>query len=149
MRISDWSSDVCSSDLIVQDLSREGVLNTVRGKSGGIRLARPAEAICIGDVVRMTEPDFRIVECFGAGEPNCRLYGTCVLTTTNNEAMEAFLEVLDGYTLADLIRPTRSLRHLLDLAPPPTSTEERRVGKGCVRKCRTRWDPTHSKKKKT
>src|SRR3546814_481778 len=83
MRISDWSSDVCSSDL---------------------------------------EPDFRIVECFGAGEPNCRLYGTCVLTTTINEAMEAFLEVLDGYTLADLIRPKRSLRQLLDLAPPPTSS---------------------------
>src|SRR3546814_19786928 len=110
---------------IVQDLSREGVLNTVRGKSGGIRLARPAEAICIGDVVRMTEPDFRIVECFGAGEPNCRLYGTCVLTTTINEAMEAFLEVLDGYTLADLIRPQRSLRQLLDLEIGRASCRER------------------------
>src|SRR3546814_19586223 len=70
----------------------------------------------------MTDPDFRIVECFGAGEPTCRLYGTCVLTTTINEAMEAFLEVPDGYTLADLIRPKRSLRHPLHLAPPPTSS---------------------------
>src|SRR3546814_17824558 len=106
---------------IVQDLSREGVLNTVHSKSGGIRLARPAEAICIGDVVRMTEPDFRIVECFGAGEPNRRLYCTCLLTPTLNEAMEAFIEVLDGNTLSDLIRPHRILRHTLHLAPhPPT-----------------------------
>src|SRR3546814_20755993 len=97
---------------IVQDLSREGVLNTVRGKSGGIRLARPAEAICIGDVVRMTEPDFRIVECFGDGEQNCRISGTCVLTTPINEAMEAFLEVLDGNPLSDIHSRTRSIPHL-------------------------------------
>src|SRR3546814_3687214 len=60
---------------IVQDLSHEGILETVRGKSGGISLARPPEEICIGDIVRRTEPDFRIVECFGAGPPSCRLHG--------------------------------------------------------------------------
>lgn len=100
---------------IVQDLSREGILETVRGKSGGIRLARPPEEICIGAVVRTTEPDFRVVECFDAATPNCRLHGSCILTTAIGEALEAFLEVLDGYTLADLIRPKRTLRQRLDL----------------------------------
>jgi Rrf2 family nitric oxide-sensitive transcriptional repressor len=104
---------------IVQDLSREGILETVRGKSGGIRLARPPEDICIGAVIRRTEPDFRIVECFGAGPPSCRLHGGCVLTLAIDEALEAFLEVLDGYTLADLIRPKRKLRQLLDLTATP------------------------------
>jgi Rrf2 family nitric oxide-sensitive transcriptional repressor len=104
---------------IVQDLSREGILETVRGKSGGIRLARPPEDICIGAVVRRTEPDFRIVECFGAGPPSCRLHGNCVLTLAIDEALEAFLAVLDGYTLADLIRPKRRLRQLLDLTATP------------------------------
>src|SRR3546814_6268928 len=92
---------------IVQDLSHEGILETVRGKSGGISLARPPEEICIGDIVRRTEPNFRIVECFGAGPPSCRLHGSCILTSAVGEALEAFLEVLDGYTLADLIRSKR------------------------------------------
>lgn len=104
---------------IVQDLSHEGVLQTVRGKSGGLSLARPPEAICIGDIVRRTEPDFRIVECFGSGPIGCRLNGRCVLTTAIDEALEAFLEVLDRYTLADLIKPRRKLQHLLDLTATP------------------------------
>jgi len=104
---------------IVQDLSREGVLQTARGKSGGLSLAQPPEAICIGDIVRKTEPDFRIVECFGPGPIGCRLNGRCVLTTAIDEALEAFLEVLDRYTLADLIKPRRKLQHLLDLTVAP------------------------------
>jgi len=104
---------------IVQDLSREGIVATARGKSGGLALARPAEEIRIGAVVRMTEPDFRLVECFGAGPPACRLHGSCLLTTALDEALAAFLEVLDGYTLADLIKPRRTLAQLLDLAAQP------------------------------
>lgn len=104
---------------IVQDLSHEGLVETVRGKSGGLHLARPPEDICIGDIVRRTEPDFRIVECFGDGPVGCRLHGSCVLTTAIGEALEAFLEVLDGYTLADLIKPKRTLRHLLNFTAAP------------------------------
>lgn len=100
---------------IVQELSHEGLLETTRGKSGGIQLAKPPEEICVGDVIRMTEPDFRIVECFGSGEAGCRIQGSCILTTALDEALGAFLEVLDGYTLADLIKPKRKLRRLLDL----------------------------------
>lgn len=104
---------------IVQELGREGILGTVRGKSGGIHLARAPEDIGVGEVVRLTEPDFRIVECFGAGVPECRLHGSCVLTTALGEALEAFFEVLDGYTLADLVGPRRTLRRLLDLGAAP------------------------------
>lgn len=103
---------------IVQDLNHEGLVTTVRGKSGGLHLARPPEEICLGEVVRATEPDFRLVECFGEGGA-CRLDGGCVLTTALEEALEAFLEVLDGYTLADLIGPRRRLRRLLDLTAAP------------------------------
>jgi Rrf2 family nitric oxide-sensitive transcriptional repressor len=104
---------------IVQELSHEGIIETARDKSGGLCLARTPEQICIGDVVRRMEADFRVVECIGGGPSNCRLQGSCVLTAAINEALEAFLEVLDGYTLADLIRPRRTLRHLLDLTAPP------------------------------
>src|SRR5690606_36953259 len=108
---------------IVQDLGRAGFVATARGKSGGIVLARPPEAIRVGEVVRLTEPDFRLVECFGpgpgGGPGRCRLQGCCVLTTALGEALEAFCEVLDGYTLADLTAPRRSLRRLLDLAALP------------------------------
>lgn len=105
---------------IVQDLNHEGLVTTVRGKSGGLHLARPPEEICIGEVIRTTEPDLRIVECFGEGS-GCRLDGSCVLTTALEEALEGFLEVLDGYTLADLIRSKRRLRQLLDLTAAPTA----------------------------
>jgi len=106
---------------IVQDLNHEGLVETVRGKGGGLSLARPPEEICIGDVVRRTEPDFRLVECLGAGPITCRLYGGCVLTRVIDEALDALLEVLDGYTLADLIKPKRKLRKLLDLSATPVS----------------------------
>ena len=114
---------------IVQDLGRAGLVATARGKSGGLALARAPEAIRVGDVVRLTEPDFRLVECFGPGRGGgaggCRLQGCCILTTALSEALEAFLEVLDGYTLADLTGPRRSLRRLLDLGPVPASGEPR------------------------
>lgn len=110
---------------IVQDLGRAGLIATVRGKSGGIALARAPEAIRVGDVVRLTEPDFRLVECFGGGPGRCRLQGCCILTTALSEALEAFLEVLDGYTLADLTGPRRTLRRLLDLGALPSTAAPR------------------------
>ncbi|MEO3429325.1 Rrf2 family transcriptional regulator [Pelagibius sp. CAU 1746] len=104
---------------IVQDLGHEGLVTTVRGKSGGLHLALPPEDICVGEVVRKTEPDFRMVECFGEGAVDCLLHGSCVLATALDEALEAFLEVLDRYTLADLIKSKRRLRQLLDLTSAP------------------------------
>lgn len=110
---------------IVQDLGRAGLIATARGKSGGIVLARPPSAIRVGEVVRLTEPDFRLVACFGEGPGQCRLQGCCVLTTALGEALEAFCEVLDGYTLADLTAPRRTLRRRLDLAPAPVPGDPR------------------------
>jgi Rrf2 family nitric oxide-sensitive transcriptional repressor len=86
-------------------LTRAGYLTAVRGRSGGLRLGMPQEAIRLGDVVRATEPDFDLVECFAAGGA-CRITPTCRLRGVLGEALVAFVSVLDGYTLADLaLRP--------------------------------------------
>jgi Rrf2 family nitric oxide-sensitive transcriptional repressor len=86
-------------------LTRAGYLTAVRGRSGGLRLGMPQEAIRLGDVVRATEPDFDLVECFAA-VGGCRITPTCRLRGVLGEALFAFVSVLDGYTLADLaLRP--------------------------------------------
>ncbi|HYC01895.1 MAG TPA: Rrf2 family transcriptional regulator [Azospirillaceae bacterium] len=105
---------------IVHQLGQGGYVETVRGRGGGLRLARAPEAIRVGEVVRFTEQDMCIVECFGAdaGPGGCRLAPSCVLKSALNEALRAFLGVLDEYTLADLVRPRRSLGALLALPAP-------------------------------
>jgi Rrf2 family nitric oxide-sensitive transcriptional repressor len=87
---------------VVNQLTRAGYLTAVRGRSGGLALAKRPAKIRLGDVLRLTEPDFTLVECFGAGDqcvitPRCRLRGAL------KEALAAFLGTLDGYTLADLL----------------------------------------------
>jgi Rrf2 family nitric oxide-sensitive transcriptional repressor len=90
---------------IANTLTKEGYLTAVRGRSGGLLLAKPPHKIRVGDVIRATEPDFVLAECFGAGNeciitPRCRLRGVL------REGLEAFNTVLDKYTLADLmLRP--------------------------------------------
>lgn len=85
---------------VAQLLVREGFLKAVRG--GGLTLARPAEAITIGAVVRATESDFAIVECMGPGN-QCRITPACRLRGVLGEALGAFLQVLDRHTLAELV----------------------------------------------
>ena len=92
---------------ITQLLGQAGWLDTVRGKGGGIRLGRSPEAINIGAVVRSVEPDFDLVECLG-GTSHCMLTGRCRLTGVLGGALRAFLQHLDGYTLADLLPPPRA-----------------------------------------
>lgn len=87
---------------VANQLVRAGFLRSIRGRSGGLSLARRPEEIGIGAVVRATEPDFALVECFGSGNrclisPNCRLRGVL------HEALAAFAGTLDRYTLADLL----------------------------------------------
>lgn len=82
-------------------LTRAGYLQAVRGRSGGLRLAKPAANIRIGDVIRATEPDFALVECFGSGN-HCVITGACKLPRILNEGLEAFVAVLNGYTLEDI-----------------------------------------------
>ena len=90
---------------IVMDLSARGLLETTRGRGGGLRLLKPAKEIVLGDVVRSTESDFTMVECFDPGTNQCRLTTHCGLKGVLNAALQAYLQVLDGVTLADLLAP--------------------------------------------
>lgn len=86
---------------VVRLLSSEGVLRATRGKSGGFQLALPAEDISLGKVLRLTEPDFGMVECF-LPENDCVLSGPCKLPQVINEALGRFIGVFDDYSLADI-----------------------------------------------
>ncbi len=92
---------------VVQALGQSGYVATLRGRGGGLKLARPPGEINLGEVVRDTEDDLNLVECFAAAS-ECRIAGPCRLTHVLKKALEAFLQVLDEYTLADLLRPKSS-----------------------------------------
>lgn len=83
-------------------LTREDFLRAVRGRTGGLMLARAPESIGLGHVVRSTEPDFAIVECFG-DTYQCRLTPSCRLKGILGTALAAFLNEMDRHTLADLV----------------------------------------------
>ncbi len=87
---------------ITHQLGRAGWITTVRGKGGGMRLAREPAQINLGGLVRSIEPDFHLVECLGSGNA-CTLAGHCRLTGIVHNALEAFLKQLDGHTLAELL----------------------------------------------
>jgi Rrf2 family nitric oxide-sensitive transcriptional repressor len=90
---------------VVHQMARLGYIETVRGKGGGMRLARAPAAINVGEVLRATEDGFDLVECMGEHESDCRIVRACALQGVLGEAVAAFLGVLDRYTLADLLRP--------------------------------------------
>ena len=101
------SYDISRSHLtkIVQQLAAQNLLETSRGRGGGMRLMTPAQDINVGRVVRSTETDFTLVECFDATTNQCRLSSYCSLQSALSEAMEQFFVVLDKLTLADLMVP--------------------------------------------
>ena len=99
---------------VVQRLAQSNYVTTVRGQHGGIRLARPAEQINIGEVVRQSENDLAVVPCFEA-EACCAIQPECVLATALDQAIRAFLAVLDRYSLADLTAPRPGLARLLGI----------------------------------
>jgi Rrf2 family nitric oxide-sensitive transcriptional repressor len=86
---------------VVNILTRTGFLKAIRGRSGGFTLAKPPQAINLGAVIRATEPDFALVECFAPGN-RCMISRCCHLPDIVNEALNAFIGVLDRYTLADI-----------------------------------------------
>ena len=90
---------------IVTDLGRQGVLETTRGRGGGLRLLKDPAQLRIGDVVRASETDFRLVECFDPGSNQCALSPTCRLKGLFNAALGAYFKELDGMTLADIVEP--------------------------------------------
>ncbi len=106
---------------IVHQLGIAGDIETVRGKNGGVRLGKPAQAINLGTVVRRTEPDMELVACF-AGAEMCAIGEACVLQKALHEALAAFLAVLDQYTLADLVAPRLRLAALLGISSSPQAS---------------------------
>lgn len=88
---------------VVRDLSDAGFIVTQRGGAGGLRLARPAEEITIGEIVRRLEARHALVECFRADGGNCILNPRCRLKSRLKRAHEAFLADLDCSTLADCV----------------------------------------------
>jgi Rrf2 family transcriptional regulator, nitric oxide-sensitive transcriptional repressor len=97
---------------VVSDLSQMGYLDTVRGRNGGIRLMREPRHINIGQVVRDTENQLAVIGCLER-RGYCPIQRICVLSGALGDATEAFLAVLDTYTLADLIKPQKPLSSLL------------------------------------
>ncbi|MFZ2855779.1 MAG: Rrf2 family transcriptional regulator [Rhodocyclaceae bacterium] len=97
---------------VVHQLGRSGHIETVRGKGGGIRLARAAHEIGVGEVIRQTESDFSLVACF-ADHSACRIQPACRLHAILDEAMSALFLVLDAYTLADLVQDPQALRQAM------------------------------------
>lgn len=90
---------------VVNALSRAGYLKAVRGRTGGLRLAKPAEEIRLGEVVQTTEPDFALVECFATGN-QCVISGCCRLPGVMREALAEFIAALNRHTLASIaLRP--------------------------------------------
>ena len=87
---------------VVRHLGALGLVETIRGRRGGLRLTRSPEAVNVGQVIRDTEENLALVECF-RDDGACAIESACGLQRALAEALEAFLAVLDGYTLADLI----------------------------------------------
>jgi Rrf2 family nitric oxide-sensitive transcriptional repressor len=100
---------------IAQTLVRAGVIESVRGRGGGLRLGRPAESINLGTVVRATEDSFALVECFDPQHNACVITPACRLRGPLEEALQAFLAVLDRYSLDDLVKSPGQSRRLSKL----------------------------------
>ena len=102
---------------VAHQLGVAGYVDTVRGRNGGLRLAKPAKAIGLGEVVRHTEPDMAIVMCFEPTNADCAILPYCVLRKVLDQARTAFGEALDDYTLNDLVKPRASLQAMLSIGP--------------------------------
>ena len=92
---------------VVHKLSLCGFIKIRKGKGGGLQLAKPANEISLGSVVRAMEPDFHLVACFGRQSFACTIESTCGLKSELHKALQAFLSSLDQKTLADTV-PRRS-----------------------------------------
>lgn len=109
------SYDISKNHLmkVVHQLTLKGYIESVRGKNGGLRLHRQPDDINIGVLVRETEQDLNLVECFSSNN-KCCITPVCGLKNILAEALKAFLETLDQYTLADIL-PERQRPQLLRL----------------------------------
>jgi Rrf2 family nitric oxide-sensitive transcriptional repressor len=100
---------------VVHQLANRGYIQTIRGKGGGMRLARLPQLINIGDVVRDMEGNTNLVECFNAKNQSCPLLPACTLKSVLAEARRNFFDTLDRYTLADLLINKSSLKAITEI----------------------------------
>ncbi|AMO24030.1 nitric oxide-sensing transcriptional repressor NsrR [Ramlibacter solisilvae] len=113
---------------VVHFLGQQGWLLNVRGKGGGLELGMVPDRIRVGQVVRQTEGEVRVAECFGDGESDCRIVSCCHLRGVLGEAVTAFYAVLDRYTLADLVANRQQLARVLFMERPAEPAKAKRAG---------------------
>ena len=94
---------------VIHNLALSGFISTTRGRNGGMMLSRPPAEIILGDVVRNTEPNFDIAECFNSADNCCVITPTCGLKSIFLEAQRGFIKAMDKYTLADAIARDKPL----------------------------------------
>ena len=100
---------------ILQPLVEAKLVETVRGRNGGVRLARPAAEISLFDVVRVTEESFTMAECFEAEGSDCPLIDSCNFNAALRKALGAFFEVLEAHSIEDMVKDRTDMRFLLGI----------------------------------
>lgn len=100
---------------ILQPLVEARLMETVRGRKGGVRLARPAGDITLYEIVRVTEENFAMAECFENDTAECPLIDSCSLNAALYKALNAFFAVLQQYTIEDLVQDRPHMRALLGM----------------------------------
>lgn len=122
-RVNDIARAYGISDMflfkIILPVAKQGLIETVRGRRGGVRLARPADQIGLGEVVRITEESFALSECLEHDDATCPLKDRCAYTRALRRALDAFMTVLDAYTIADLAENTAQLEAALGILNQP------------------------------
>lgn len=105
---------------ILQPLTKAGLIETVRGRNGGVRLGRAPEAISLFDVVKVTEDSFAMAECFeDDGDVDCPLIDSCGLNSALRKALNAFFSVLMEYSIDDLVKARPQINFLLGMEDIP------------------------------
>lgn len=124
-RIGDIAKAYSVSELflfkILQPLTKSGLIESVRGRNGGIRLGRAAGEISLLDVVKVTEENFAMAECFENDASECPLLDACELNAALRKALGAFFDVLATYSIEDLVTARPSFNFLLGLENQPAA----------------------------
>lgn len=98
---------------VVHELGKMGLIETIRGRGGGIRILVKPDQINIGATIRKTEDDFHLVECFNCATDQCVITNVCRLKGVLHEALASYFKVLDQYTLADFVENNDGLASIL------------------------------------
>ena len=124
-RIADVAKAYSVSELflfkILQPLTKAGLVETVRGRNGGIRLGKSAGEITLYDVVKVTEDNFAMAECFENDASECPLVDSCGLNSALRKALDAFFVVLRGYTIDDIVKSKPAINFLLGFEEQPAA----------------------------